>query len=524
MFNFKKKLAVALSGVLTLAMLAPAAVVPSVAKAAEDESPLAVKVSVDEYGVKATLSGVNKVYIDTMKGTVAKDTDSYKVNDAKVVDLIGFSNGKATELEVYSKAKKSDVIAISIAKQDKIKASYNPIEKKLVIKKGSEDLKVSEASITVNGVGVDVNPDGTSTVLDSYIQKGATGIVVMKPTAVKADDGKKWTVTPASKEAKFKIPAQKKGPAVKVASSTISFKLPKGCSYILAKTNGEGEEIATYTSIADLTKGVSKAETVDITKVVSDGSLKDYNYVLQVWKAPTAKAAQSKVTEVIIPTQSGLVSTTAFSTASALNVTENISGAVSKGIKIENKSTVDYEVALVKDADNIDLLAKAKDAKVKFVKIAAGKTKAFSAKQLKDKVLIARIAGQDAKKGKTPKDLVLPSEITSYGAVTLSEAPGNALKVAAKPSTVTGESIISVTTEVKDIASYAYVIGTKNVKTVNIGVKKTDLSGATELTVASAGEISVKIDAKKYITVYAFDNAGSVIAFGCLQVKAADIK
>lgn len=522
MFNFKKKLAVALSGVLTLAMLAPAAVVPSVAKAAEDESPLAVVVSVDEYAVKATLSGVKKVYIDTMKGTAVKDTDSYKVNDAKVVDLIGFSNGKATELEVYSKADKSDKIAISIAKQDKIKASYNPIEKKLVIKKGSEDLEVSAASISVNGVGVEVDPDGTSTVLDGFVQKGATGIVVMKPTAVKADG--KWTVTPVSKEAKFKIPAQKKGPAVKVVSSTISFKLPKGCSYILAKTDAEGEETATYTSIADLTKGAEKAEVIDITKVVSDGSLKTNNYVLQVWKAPTAKAAQSKVTEVIIPTQSALVSPDAFSTASALNVTENIKGAVNKGIKIENKSSVDYEVALVKDADNIDLLAKEKDKKVKFVKIAAGKTKAFSVKQLKDKVLIARIAGQDAKKGKTPKDLVLPSEITSYGAVTLSEAPKKALTVAAKQSTVTGESIISVTGDVKDAASYVYVIDSKNVKTVNIGLKKADLTGAVDVETASLGGFSVKIDAKKYVTVYALDSAGSVIAFGCSQVKAADIK
>lgn len=524
MFNFKKKLAVALSGVLTLAMLAPAAVVPSVAKAA-DASSLKVSVGTEGYAVNAKLSGVKKAYIDTVKGTAVKETNYYKLGDgAKYVDLIGYSNGKATELEVYSKADKSDKVAISIAKQDKVKATYNPLEKKLVIKKGSEELKVSEAAVTVNGEWINMNDDGTSEDLDGFILKGATGVVVMQAKAVEADG--KWTVTPASKEAKFKIPAQKKGPAVKVASSTISFKLPKGCSYILAKTNDEGDEIATYTSVADLAKGVEKAEVVDITKVVSDGSLQDNKYVLQVWKAPTAKAAQSRVTEVIIPTQSALASPEAFSSASALNITAkyNSTVTVQTGIKIENKSQVTYEVALVKDADNIDLLAKEKDKKVTFSKIAAGKTKSFSTKQLKDKLLIARIAGQDAKKGKTPKDLILPSEITSYGAVAISEAPKKVLTLAAKKSTVTGESIISVTGDVKDAKSYVYVIDSKNVSAVKIGTKKENLTSPVDVETASLSGFSVKIDAKKFVTVYALDDAGSVIAFGCKQVLAAEIQ
>lgn len=513
MFNLKRKLAVAMSGVLTLAMLAPAVAVPNVAKAAEEATAkqiagvkFAANAAEISFGEKGTY------YLDTVKGDKVKDTTVYK--KVKEIDL-SFLNGKAADLVLYQNDRDAERIEIEVEAQNKkVKASYNAGEQKLEVK--------DNGTVMGNGYNVRIGADeyfGDDEVKDidfsKYYKKGATGYVWI-PGNGKFDSNPASspavTITPASKEAKFKIPAQKKGPSVKIDVETVSFKVGKGCEWGLY----DGE-----TFVASGTAIDNKATTVNLVEAASQGGVKltEKSLTLEVIKSATAKAPESKATVVKVPTMAGIdaVDTTTES-GIEMEATYKKADSEQSGIQITNHSKdVTYQIALVADTSKISLTPENKADKIKWTKIAPGKAKKFAAAKCKDKYLIARVAGSKATKKAA---MVLPSEIkANENKITIADKIANDVTLeVSKDDKVTGEtgSGAAVKATAKDGGTLIAVVADKEVKAVSLKLKESDVKG-TSLTSGEATKMAVA--ANKFIVVYEF-KGGECTHFACKKVTS----
>lgn len=511
MFNLKRKLAVAMSGVLTLAMLAPAVAVPNVAKAADADKPTQlqnVTFSGDATTIKFSSAGT--YYLDTMKGEMVKDTTVYK--KVKSIDL-SFLNGKAADLVLYQDDRDNKQIKIEVEAQNKkVKASYNAGEKKLEVKNNGTAV---ESGYEVK-IGADYIDDITDIDFSKYYKKGATGYVWIPGNGVIESDDTSYaaiTLTPASKEAKFKIPAQKKGPSVKIDVETVSFKVGKGCEWGLY--NGEAL-VATGTAIDN------KATTVNLVDEASKASinLANVSLTLEVIKSATAKAPESKATVVKVPTMAGVDAVKTTSDGGIeMEATYKKGDSEQSGIQIKNYSTTDtYQVALVADTSKISLTPENKADKIKWTKVAPGKTAKFAAAKCKDKYLIARVAGSKATK-KAP--MALPSQIkVGDTKITIAEKIANDLTLEVSKGDATGDtgSGAAVKATAKDGGTLIAVVSDKEVKTVSLKLKQSEITNGKSLTSGTATKIAVAD--KKFIVVYEFDGNGKCTHFACKKVTS----
>lgn len=512
MFNLKRKLAVAMSGVLTLAMLAPAVAVPNVAKAADADKPTQIENVTFAKGATAIkFSSPGTYYLDTMKGETVKDTTVYK--KVKSIDL-SFLNGKAADLVLYQGDRDNKQIKIEVEAQNKkVKASYNAGEKKLEVKDNGTAV---ESGYEVK-IGADYIDDIKEIDFSKYYKKGATGYVWIPGNGSIDSEGASTaaiTLTPASKEAKFKIPAQKKGPSVKIDVETVSFKVGKGCEWSLY--NGGDNPVVTGTAVDN------KATTVNLVEVVSGTGidLTTDSPTLEVIKSATAKAPESKATVVKVPT---MAAATAVKTTSdggiEMEATYKKGDSEQSGIQIKNYSTTDtYQVALVADTSKISLTPENKADKIKWTKIAPGKTAKFAAAKCKDKYLIARIAGSKATK-KAP--MALPSQIyTGNIKITIADKIANDLTLEVSKGDATGDtgSGAAVKATAKDGGTLIAVVSDKEVKTVSLKLKQSEITNGKSLTSGTATKIAVAD--KKFIVVYEFDGNGKCTHFACKKVTS----
>lgn len=528
MFNLKKKLAVALSGVLTLAMLAPAVAAPSVAKAAD--SLTLADIGVESVGTNAIEFSGKKLYVDTVVKGKVKSTEVYKSKD-KAVDL-SYLNGKAAELVLYADATRTETtkaVTVKIAAQPKITAKYNPETGVVDVKNGGAAAPADSFDIYVG----DVNPRnllGENLVggegykkeqFDGFLKKGVTGYAVLKPSGDLnvlnnvdlSASGATISITPVSKAAKFKIPAMAKAPKVTIDVNTIAFKLPKGCSYVLSDAD---KELASGAA-------ADKAVTVDIVAVASEAgvALTDKDLTLEVKKDKTAKKPESKTLEVVVPQQTKMTKDDIASSGliycePAYNKTQT----KQTGVKVTNATSCAMQVAVVSDTSKVDIVNGKGADKVKWKTVKANKSINISAKQVKDKYLIYRMAG--VKKSKNSDMKLASNWVSDENKVVIEEAVKPTLTVEASAIAdetkdgVASPCTIKVTLTEKDTKAY-YTVETKQKKDVlKIGATVTDLK-ATEL---PDGGLLKGDDVKgKFVAVYEADSTGKIVAYGCTTKK-----
>lgn len=527
MFNFKKKLAVALSGVLTLAMLAPAAVVPSVAKAAD-------KIALEDIGVESVSADAiiftgNKLYVDTVVNGKVKSTEVYKTT----VDL-SYLNGKDAELVLYAEAPRTDAtqkVTVKIAAQPKITAKYNPETGVVDVKNGGVDVPADSFDIYVGadkhlGENLTGGKGYTKEQYDVFLKKGVTGYAVLKEsgeldvknTTDLSASGATISITPVSKKAKFKIPAMAKAPKVTIDVNTISFKLPKGCSYSLL--DKENKEVASGAA-------TDKATVVDIVDVASKKEvlLTQQALTLEVKKDKTAKKPASKTLEVVVPQQPEMKE--ADISSKGLIYCEpayNAKKTVQTGIKINNVTSSAMQVAVVADIAKVDIVNGKGADKVKWKTVKANKSINIPAKQVKDKYVIYRMAGVKKSKNtgmQLASNWVCDKEL---GKVVIEEAIKPTLTVTVSKIADKSEGDVTspctITVTVKDGNGVFYTVETKQKKDVlPIGSTAKDLN-AKEIKSQEGNYYLPGADVKgKFVAIYEVDSTGKVVAYGCATTK-----
>lgn len=467
---------------------------------------------------------ITKIYVDTTIGTSTKVTkETYDLKDGKALIDLQYLNGKKAKLVIYSDTEKKKAVTLEVAAKEKPKAVYDRFNEKL--------------KVTVNGTEVDLekvvcimnNKTASASAFDftDYYKKGATGIIYVKGEGPASEITTVSTVEvkPESKEIKIKIPAQKKAPNIKINVESVSFKLPKGCTYeIIGSRAGIALSVASESA-------VGSAKDIDIVKVLSEAGISlteerekgsGESALIEVYRNGTEKAVPSRIAEVYLPVQKVI---TADEIATSSGVTfENVytkNKLKMTGVKVTNNTKDIYQVAAVgKDTtlDKVDLLSKDKATKIKWKTLKPGKSAKYTTKTAPEGTrFIYRIKG--VKKTKNA-DLVLPSVIImDPRSVIIEKAPAKTVNITLSSKPVEGADTASGTSlsvaEVTDAAGYVYTVVDKQVKSVQIGTLISDVNGE-EIGLRVSKKVTVK--AKQWITVYAYNDKGEIITFGCKKV------
>lgn len=273
MYSLKKKMIAVLSAILTLAMLAPAVAASDAAKAADTDLGFTAKVEAESGSARNSnvfIEGVEKVYVDTVQknGKISteiykagEDEDTGKSTDEVFIDL-SYLNGKETELQIYADEDKAK-LTVKVEKQEKnVKAKFDAEKNAIKVTVGGAE--------KANGYGVVIGRDYCGNVdigeddywkdtYEKYMVKGASGYVYV-PAQLKVEAGadesyrygkqfceninrtKIISITPASRQAKFRIPARKNGPKIAFDLDKLSFTAPKDCTYNIIQAAG-GDEL-----------------------------------------------------------------------------------------------------------------------------------------------------------------------------------------------------------------------------------------------------------------------------------------
>lgn len=540
--NINKRLSVLLLLVLTLgftAFIKPAAV------NAEETVSLDYKIiQLDGEQITVVANGEEpaKIYVDTYIGTSSnftKETYKFDSNKKAVIDL-QYLKGKKAKLVIYSDNDKEKAVTVEISAKAKTKAAYDKVNEKLVVSQPS--------GVTLDKVmclmGNETEPKKAGDIdFRDYYKKGASGIVYVvgeSPIASEGEEGaseittvSKVEVKPDSKEAKIKIPAQKKGPSIKIDVEKVSFKLPKGCTYEIIGTDGTAiasESATGAAKVINIEKAVSEASVnLSLTKEQPDAFGEKTSVLIEVYKNGTEKALPSKITEVYLPVQKTITAEGDDSVVKDSGIhyekVYNKSGLKMTGVLVTNSSSDIYQTAVIgKDVSlgDIDLTTADKAKKVKWKTLKPGKTAKYGVKALEDGAhVIYRIKGVKAKKN---VEMVLPSTIVMDPTpVEIDKAPAKTVNITLSATPHNGQSAdgsssssaLSVA-EITDVSSYVYAVVDKEVKNVKIGTKKTDLSGTEALD--SERKATVKGKAKQWVVVYALDGDDNVVSFGCKKL------
>lgn len=520
--------------IILLMMLVFAAFVKPAAVNAEEETvTLDYKVTSIEDGLitveavaaDESTAKISKIYVDTTIGSSSKFTkETYSFKDDKAFIDLQYLKGKKAKLVIYSDTEKKKAVTLEIAAKAKPAAVYDKFNEKL--------------NVTVNGKGIDLdnvicimnNKTASASAFDftDYYKKGASGLIYVKGEELSSEITTVSTteIKPESKEIKIKIPAQKKAPNIKINVESVSFKLPKGCTYeIIGSKSGIAVSVASESA-------VSASKEVDITKVLSGAGINlteereegsKESALIEVYRNGTQKAVPSRIAEIYLPVQKTI---TAETIATLSGVTfENVynkSKLKMTGVSVTNHTNDIYQVAAVgKDTtlDKLDLLSKDKATKIKWKTLKPGKSAKYTTKTAPEGTrFIYRIKG--VKKTKNT-ELVLPSVIImDPRSVKIDKAPARIVNMVLSSTPVEGAGTASGTSIsialITDAKGYVYTVGDKEVKSVKIGTLKSDINGEA---IEPSESKKVTVKAKQWVTVYAYNDKNEIIAFGCKKVS-----
>lgn len=505
MFNLKKAMVAGATFVLAAGIIAPFGV-SSVADAATD-----IGFEYVESVASDTISLVEGDYTITTKIGSKEIKDVYE--GVGSID-ISYLAGKAADITIAKKGKeKTDTFKVA-AQAKKVKAKFDP-------KTYSASLEVDGQAVTEGvqaRIGSKENIDISN--LEKYTVKGAT--LYLSKAEDSIDKTGETTYTPVSKEAKVKIPAKKNGPKVTIDPKKFTFKLAKGCEYWATagdETVSEAAAAAKTVSMADVNKLLAN-KSGSVAK--TDGNNKycevSKDITFKFYKSATDKAMKSKATVVEVPAQAEVNGDELIS----CEVTFNSKKTEATGIAVKNTTNSAIEFMVVaKDTDlsKIDLAAKT----TKWTTLKKnGNTKKISAKKLTaGDFLIVRVAGQKAN-AKQNIEFALASQISTSGAVIAlpAKVTNDLGATIAAPTTADGASKAAITVSSKTSgATYKYEVGTKEVKTFEIG----KAAPGSALTDPAEGKGNVAAKKGDWITVYE-EVAGKVVKFKSLKVEASHLK
>ena len=506
MFNLKKAMVAGASLVLAAGIIAPFGV-SSVADAATHE--LVNTVEDDTIKLKAEGTYTLKVKI----GTSTKEIEDVYEKTSSID--ISYLAGKAAEIKIEkANDTKTDTIKVD-AQAKKVKATFDP--------------QNYSATLTVDGNAVahaDVyarigSKPVNETKLESYTVKGATLYLSTKEKALDGDNTESYT--PASKEAKVKIPAKKNGPKVTVDPKKFTFKLAKGCEYWATANGKTVSEAAAAAKTVSLSEVVTKLDEKSAQVAQTGDTSKNYRLVtkdisFKFYKSSTTKAMQSKATVVEVPAQA----TADGDKLVSYEPTFNSKKTEATGIVVKNTTGSAVEFMVVPtgtDLTKIDLAAKT----TKWITLKKkDDTKKIAAKNLKaGDFLIVREAGQKENK-KNNIDFALASQISTSGAViALPAKVTNDLGVTmVAPTTADSASKTAITVSTKtEGATYKYEVGTKEVKAFEIG----KAAPGSALADPAGGKGNVAAKKGDWITVYE-EVGGKVVKFKSLKVEISHLK
>lgn len=516
MKTLKKKLAVVLSLVMAICMLAPMAAVT--ADAAETEAAAAV--------VKSA------VFQENEDGTL------------KIVAQVTSPGALKAEVKVGTKTKKEDLtLTAGDAVEVKLATDYLKSGKAATIKLGDAVLTVNakaKTKVTFDGVNETfVVEADKKTVTDSAIimvkEKAETSAVTVDKVDVKkyyvektatyevyvagglSEDGK--TYTPDSKVAKVKVAKQKNAPKITVDSKNFTIKVPAKHEYVFVSAGKEVTGAAVKTqkvSIIDL------ASEAGISLVNADEKVATVASIL-VKKSAAGKVVESATATVDIKPQR-------VASKGAISYTYKLNGNKQKGVGIivENTSKdVIYEVAVNAKGEEFtdaELAATGKTA-IKWVTVKPGKKAVIKAAKAVSGAAIAYRT--KFVKGTKKVEYAFPSTIEMCDEKVLYPNPPAKvieLEFAKTASygalTVSGTAVKAVAPADYENVSLVYAVGKKNVKIVAIGAKTTDEKFPETKKFEDGYKIEVK--AGQFVTVYAVDKDNNVVAFGCKKVTKAD--
>lgn len=505
MFNLKKAMVAGATFVLAAGIIAPFGA-SSVADAA-----------ITGYNF------VNGVYADTIEldgegtYTLTAKIGSKEIEDVyEKVDSIDISYlaGKAADITIAKKGSdKTDTFKVA-AQAKKVKAKFDPEHYSASLEVDGQTIKTEDVLSRIGSKEVDI------TDLEEYTVKGAT-LYLSKAEGGIIKEGD-TTYTPASKEAKVKIPAKKNGPKVTIDPKKFTFKLAKGCEYwatVGDVTVSESAASAKTVSMADVNKLLAEKSS-SVAK--ADGAIKyrevSEDITFKFYKSANAKAMQSKATVVPVPAQAEVDGDELIS----CEVTFNSKKTEATGIAVKNTTNSAIEFMVVaKDTDlsKIDLAAKT----TKWTTLKKnGNTKKISAKKLNaGDFLIVRVAGQKAN-AKQDIKFALASQISTSGAVIAlpAKVTNDLGATISAPTTADGASKAAITVSNKTSgATYKYEVGTKEVKVFEIG----KAAPGSELADVSDGKGNVAAKKGDWITVYE-EVGGKVVKFKSLKVEESHLK
>lgn len=511
MFNLKKAMVAGATFVLAAGIIAPFGVADAATDCTYVNSVENNTIDVDDGGS----------YTVTTKIGSKESKEVYE--NADEIDL-SYLNGKEADITI---AKGEEKWTFKVAAQaKKVKAKFDP--------------KTYTATLEVDGAKVDANKTnariGNQTVkldtldLEAYTVKGATMYLSKEENPI--DAASETVYTPASKEAKVKIPAKKNGPKVVIDPKKFTFKLAKGCEYEaqvgnrIVSDTAASAKVVSMKDVATLlnTEGKGEGNKVDITDTAKEGDVviaygqvgKDITF--KFYKSATDRTMKSKATVVEVPAQAEVDSKELMS----CEATFNSKHTEATGILVKNTTQGAIEFMVAKKGtkiEEIDLTAKT----TKWTTLAKnGSSKKIAAKKLSEgDFLIVRVAGQKENAKKNIK-FALASEIaTCGGVIVLPEKvktdlgasigmPGQ--EVQASPNA----SQTAITVPTSGYTKFTYEIGDKEVKVYEIG------KAAPGATIANGDKVNAQ--AGKWITIYAENANKEVVAFKSMKIEKSHLK
>lgn len=497
--------------------------------------------SADSDMIVVKSEGVDRIYVETQIGNKKPAVEMYKFKTGdgeKTANIdLSYLKGKDAVVKVYSRKAPKSVVTIKVSAQPKkLKGKFNAKTGEMAVTLGGGNVKSEDVNCRIGRKVKNL----TECNFENYYVKGATLYLSTKKTEKKENIavGTTASFTPASKEAKVKIPARPKGPSAVINPDLLSITLARGS--VIRVTGKDGKvvsEAATANKTLDVKEFVSRAG-IKIDDPNEPGrSTSSTAAILEVYKEATETKLESKVTEVKVPWQpifdESLIGGSNGVTYSAIY---NSGKTKQTGIKVNNKTNEILHVAILpgdKTVADINLIETDSAKKLVWYEVKPGRMRDITGdKVVSGAQLVYRVRGVVAT---STKKLQLASTIVAdpvrikvvntakneTGLISVSPtAPDGSYD---KSASYTALKINPVSAGVK----YAYTVRDRSLTGVKIGYKLGDLKEygtiVTEGVASDGTAMHVKITANQWIVVFVMDAEDNVIAYGSRQVTKSDM-
>lgn len=491
--------------------------------------------SVDAGMIKVESTDLDRIYAEIQIGKKKAVTELYKFKNGKVNIDLSYVKGKEATVKVYSKGKKDSPVTVKVKAQPKgLKGKFNA--------------KTGEMSITFAGGKVDNSKllcrigrkTGVISTFDfeNYYVKGATAYISLSAADAEGTDATGYTVTPASKEIKVKIPAREKGPVVGIDPDLISIAVQKGwVVQLTAKKDGTiVSEAATQAKKINLVKLASSAGIDIATTDETERNTSSNAAIIEVYKAATESKLESKTTELVLPWQP-IFDKDLISSTSGISYTPlyNASKTKQTGVKINNKTSKIFHVAILgkdRDVSDINLLETDSSKKLIWYEVKPNHVRSITgANIVSGAQVVYRVRGVIAKGD--VKTRLATTIVADPERIKVTEPAKNESTMTAV-SNITPDGAAQLTTSATALTvrsysgatSYAYVVLNKSIIGVKLGTKYEDLkktySDLKDITADEPTQVGLSKE-NLWIVAFAMDNEKNVIAYSTKQVTKGDM-